>query len=118
MVLHEKISESTYLSIKKFFYTNKNEEMCGVIVDAIHGGRFVECENIALDRVYYFQINPCVFIDNKVDFVVHSHCMGSAKPSGLDIKCSESMDIPFLIYSILNDDFCLYQNKSVCNFKV
>ena len=118
MVSHNKISQSTYSHIKNFFCTNKEEELCGIIVDAINGGRFIECENIASDRVYYFHINPCVFIDNKVDLVVHSHCMGSARPSTLDIKCSESMDIPFLIYSILDDNFCLYQNKSVLSFKV
>ena len=50
--------------------------------------------------------------------IVHSHCIGSADPSLTDLRCADSLGIPFLIYSTIDNNFCLYENKSVLKFKV
>lgn len=96
----------------------KNEESCGIIVEVGDSKEFMPCENIASDKQKYFAIDSSIYIDYNVDMIVHSHCLGSAKPSKLDRSCSDDLAVPFLIYSIIDDNFCLYENKSVIEFKV
>lgn len=96
----------------------KNEESCGVVVQLNGAKKFIPCENIALDKQKYFALDSNIYIDYDVDMIVHSHCLGSANPSKLDRSCSDDLEVPFLIYSIIDDNFCLYENKSVIEFKV
>ena len=96
----------------------KNEESCGIIVQSNDSQKFIPCENIAIDKQKYFALDSSIYIDYDVDMIVHSHCLGSAKPSDLDKKCADEWDIPFLIYSTIDNNFCLYYNKSVTTFKV
>ena len=96
----------------------KNEESCGIIVQSNDSQKFIPCENIAIDKQKYFALDSSIYIDYDVDMIVHSHCLGSANPSKLDRSCSDDLEVPFLIYSIIDDNFCLYENKSVIEFKV
>ena len=52
-------------------------------------------------------------IDYDVAYVVHSHCFGPARPSMLDKKAQHEICIPFLIYSIEDDKFSIYDNMCV-----
>jgi proteasome lid subunit RPN8/RPN11 len=96
----------------------RNEESCGIIVQLNDSQKFIPCENIAIDKQKYFALDSSIYIDYDVDMIVHSHCLGSATPSKLDRSCSDDLEVPFLIYSIIDDNFCLYENKSVIEFKV
>lgn len=118
MVTRNKIPNQILKNISAYAQQNKEEEVCGILIDENDNIKFIECENIAQDKKFYFQIDPCVFIDYNIQAVVHSHCVGTARPSGHDKQCSNSMNAPFLIYSVLYDNFCLYENKSVTEFKV
>lgn len=113
-----KISESILKQISSFAKRNENQEVCGVIVDIDEQKKFIECENIAHDKQNFFAIDSEVYINYNVKMVVHSHCLGSANPSSTDRRCSNNLELPFLIYSTIDDNFCLYENKSVIKFKV
>ena len=112
------IEEKILREIVDYCNLYKNEESCGIIVELDSAQKFIPCENIALDKQKYFVLDSNVYIDYNVDMIVHSHCLGSAAPSKLDRSCSDDLEVPFLIYSIIDDNFCLYENKSVIEFKV
>jgi proteasome lid subunit RPN8/RPN11 len=112
------LSNKILNKISTYAKENENQEICGVLVKIDDSFEFIKCENLAKNKKVYFEIDPCVFVDYNIQVIVHSHCMGSAKPSTDDKKCSDSIDMPFLIYSVLHDNFCLYDNKSVTQFKV
>lgn len=99
--------------IKKYCKKKVNQESCGVI--HLRDGEliFKECKNISLDPVNYFYIDPIILIDYDVQYIVHSHIIGSSKPSENDINGSNELCIPYLIYSLKDDDFYLYENVGV-----
>jgi len=116
--MSHKISESILKQISSFARQNKNQEICGIIVNIDGQKKFIECENLAHDKQKFFAIDCGVYIENNVEVVVHSHCLGSASPSSTDCRCANNLELPFLIYSTIDDNFCLYENKSVIKFKV
>ena len=107
--------ENILNQIKDFCKKKPTEESCGIILKC---GDFVPCDNIARDKRKCFVIQPEELVFNEVAFIVHSHWQGPSRPSSLDKKCSDDFEIPFLIYSIPDDNFCLYQNKGVTKIKV
>ena len=113
-----KINKKILREIIDYCNLYKNEESCGIIVGLNDVQKFIPCENIAIDKQKYFALDSNVYIDYDVDVIVHSHCLGSAAPSKLDRSCSDDLEVPFLIYSTIDDNFCLYENKSVIDFKV
>jgi len=112
------ITSSFLVEISEYLKKQKSEESCGLVIQ--NGGKysFLACENISIDKKNFFAVDPFLFAANDVVAVVHSHWQGSSFPSILDKKVSDDFDIPFLIYSIIDNDFCLYQNKSVNKIKV
>lgn len=74
---------------------------------------FEPCKNLSETPEFNFVIDAEKFIENKVIYVYHSHVNESANPSKFDTKSSEELCVPFLIYSLRDNDFKLYQNKSV-----
>ena len=114
LVLDQKILSQ----VKGYCDLNKDEERCGIITDIKTGGRFIGVDNLAENKKLYFFIDPEIYIMYNIDIIVHSHCMGNAEPSLLDKKCSDDLDLPFLIYSSVYNNFCLYRNKRVINLKV
>ena len=73
-----------------------NEESGGVI----DKGRFVPLSNFAENKREFYQAQ----YDGTPDFIVHSHLKDSAA-SDIDIMVCNRLGIPFVIYSLLNDDF-------------
>lgn len=63
-----------------------------------------------------FEISPQKWIDfslkNKILAVYHSHPKSKEKPSCQDIKMSEEMGVPYLIYSLITKNFFLYYPES------
>lgn len=110
--------ENILNEIASYANLNLNEEICGVIVKEGCSRKFIKCDNKAIDKQKFFEIDFSVFIEYLPEIIVHSHCLGSAKPSLLDKTNSKYIGLPFLIYSTLHDNFCLYENNSVIEFKV
>ena len=59
-----------------------------------------------------FFIDPAKHIEvlgaKKIDYCFHSHPVNSATPSKADIDLSDNALIPFLIFSVLEKQFGLY----------
>lgn len=89
------------------------KESCGLIVESTSGLKVLPCKNESLFPEYHFIINLNIFIENKVLYVYHSHVNCSVKPSITDKLYSDELCIPFLIYSIRDDEFGIYNNISV-----
>lgn len=99
--------------IKAICRSAPDQECCGIIFQKNHQLSILECENLSENVKTSFAIDPVCFIEYDVKYVYHSHCLGSSSPSIYDIKCSDELCIPFLIYSLRDDNFYLYENVSV-----
>lgn len=107
------IPKKILLQCKKYALKFKQEECCGIIVKENNNLLFKSCKNIHPDRKNFFLIDPMNLIENEVEYIFHSHWNGGSRPSSSDIKSSDELCIPFLIYSLTDDDFYLYQSISV-----
>ena len=108
-----KIPTNILEEIKKYCKQFSDSEACGVIHETYEGLRFLACKNCSSNIRYNFSIDPGILIDYNVQYIVHSHTICSAKPSVNDMKNSDESCIPYLIYSLRDDDFYLYENVSV-----
>tara|TARA_B100001939_G_scaffold345079_1_gene360888 strand:+ start:1143 stop:1466 length:324 start_codon:yes stop_codon:yes gene_type:complete len=90
-----------------------NQEACGLIVKEYSRLKFIECDNLHSDPAGYFLIDPLEIISHDTQYIFHSHWNGDAKPSSFDTKSAKELCIPFLIYSLIEDDFYLYDNIGV-----
>ena len=97
------------------YYSKKNptQESCGIIVKENNLLKFIACDNKSINPSCFFVIDSNIIIDYDVEYIFHSHTIGSANPSIKDIRVSDELCIPFLIYSLKDDDFYLYDNISV-----
>lgn len=98
---------------KKYAHQFPNQECCAVITKQNNNLKFKPCENIHPDKQGFFAINPEEFIYNDVAYVFHTHWNGPCRPSSFDKKSSDELCVPFLIYSLIDDRFFLYENISV-----
>lgn len=99
--------------IKKHCKQNPKQESCGIIYSEEGKISFKACENISSNPTHYFCIDAVILIDYDVQYVVHSHTIGSSRPSENDKNNSDELCIPYLIYSLRDDDFYLYENVGV-----
>lgn len=99
--------------IKSCCIKNPKIESCGIIFEYNNELQFLECDNLSEQPEFNFIVDPVILIKYDVKYIVHSHPTGSAQPSKFDIKSSNELCVPFLIYSICYDDFYLYENISV-----
>lgn len=99
--------------VKSYCLNSLAEESCGLIVKSALGVSVLPCKNESPFPEYHFMINLNIFIENKVLYVYHSHVDCSVKPSITDKLYSDELCIPFLIYSIRDDEFGIYNNISV-----
>lgn len=69
-------------------------------------------KNTAPDRKTGFLIDPLdyfhIFEKFKLDFCFHSHPEGSCEPSSMDVEMSRNALIDFLIFSVRDKKFSLY----------
>ena len=89
------------------------EESCGVIISNNKGLLFKPCKNQHYNKQNFFLIDPQEFINNDVRYVFHSHWNIGCRPSSFDKKNCSELCIPFLIYSLYDKQFYLYDNMSV-----
>ena len=108
-----KIPQNILEQIKNYCRKNPNIECCGVVHCQNEQLLFLECENISNNPNHNFTIDAKILIDYDVQYVVHSHIIGSSQPSINDVRNSDESCIPYLIYSLRDDDFYLYENVGV-----
>ncbi len=100
-----------YNEIKRAALKNKQEEVCGLIIkNSLEELLVLECENIFEKKQEGFVISPEVFLNilNKnceIIAIYHSHPNSGCTPSKADTAQSEALCLPFIIYSLKNDDF-------------
>lgn len=99
--------------IRKYSEASRQQETCGLVIEAENNCEFLACQNLSENPCHHFKIDPKIFIENKVLYVYHSHVNCSANPSNMDMLYSNELCIPFLIYSIRDDEFKIYKNISV-----
>jgi proteasome lid subunit RPN8/RPN11 len=112
-IISSKLSQSILDQIREISKQKNDQEVCGVIFEGEGATHVIECENLSQNKKTSFILNPKVLIDYDVVCVFHSHCIGSCDPSPYDKKCCEELCIPFIIYSIRDNDFYLYENVGV-----
>lgn len=83
-------------TIKSYCATFPNEESGGVI----DKGVFLPLPNFAENKRQFYQTE----YNGIPEFIVHSHLKDSAA-SDVDIMVCNKLGVPFVIYSLLNDDF-------------
>lgn len=108
-----RITKEILDQVKKYCKQFPHQEACGIIYEKSKQLYFLPCENQSLDSKFHFVIDPGILIEYDVQYVVHSHTICSAKPSINDMKNSDESCIPYLIYSLRDDDFYLYENVGV-----
>jgi len=110
-------SRELYGCIKKNALAVAHEEVCGLILkNSLEEVFVLPCENIYKDRANGFMISPEVFLSalNKYEVlaVYHSHVDVPPNPSGYDLRQSESLCLPFVIYSVKCDDLYIHIPES------
>ena len=106
-----------YDYIKESAQKFSNEEVCGLVLKNFSGEIFVRpCANIHKDKKSGFMVSPEVFLEivnkYKVLAVYHSHVDALPDPSVHDLCQSESLCLPFIIYSVKYDDFYIHIPES------
>ena len=103
------ISYSFLKNIQRVSNLHSNIEICGI---GSYNKLFF-LKNISLEPQKRFDIDPSSYVKNfkKLSFLFHSHCIGAAVPSEIDIFASEEACLDNLIYSVPEKNFCLYDFK-------
>ena len=112
-IILNNVSKFILQEVKEICRSNPNQESCGIIFKENNQLLLLECENLSQNINNSFLIDPVFFIEYNVKYVFHSHCFGSSNPSECDMRCSNELCIPFLIYSLRDDNFYLYENIGV-----
>jgi proteasome lid subunit RPN8/RPN11 len=82
------------------------DECCGIIT---HQGEAVRSNNLSRSPTDSFLVDFCSLNFWDIKYVYHSHPKTSSTPSRTDIEyCNESC-VPFIIYSLRDDDFYLLE---------
>lgn len=103
-----------YKEIVEHSVSRPEEEVCGIVyLDKLLVTQVSREVNESSDRANSFKISPSRIIETEnILGIYHTHPKGGAEPSELDIRNSEEMCLPFLIYSNENKNFYLYYPKS------
>ena len=103
--------------IIQYAESQPHEEVCGFVLlgkDLTVSVLPMKNEHEQPDKC--FSISPKKFIDYKINYTIlgvyHSHPSTAEQPSEYDIKTSEELGIPYLIYSIKTKKFYLYCPES------
>lgn len=111
------ISSKYHQEIIEHAESNKEEEICGlVILNKDLTVRVKRLNNSSSTPKECFAISAQDFINNKIKnkilSIYHSHPFTDEEPSKQDILVSEELGIPYLIYSLKSNNFFLYYPES------
>ena len=100
------------LIIAQLAESNPTVEVCGVLKRAINDFDVVPLDNIAPKPGNTFQMRPSDYApyyrDGSIAGYFHSHPHTDEKPSQTDIRMSESLQLPCVIYSLQTKRFFTY----------
>ena len=103
--------------IKKISESQKEEEICGFIVEDKGKEHLVECENVSFHKKGNFEISQKKFVEvfeqNKILIIYHSHPENTEQFSKEDINLSESLILPIIVYSNQTEKFNIHIPKGV-----
>ena len=83
------LSNTAVTEINRYVLSKYPEEAAGVIVN----GDFYPCANVAADPVRAFRIEPKIFVREKIQAVIHSHCIDPEKPFEYDPRWPSKTDM-------------------------
>jgi proteasome lid subunit RPN8/RPN11 len=118
-----KIQHKSITEIKDFIinnsFINMKTEICGFLGFDENSKEYIAKieKNESPEPEKFFIINPIGYLNFKNEYsliaVFHSHVMYDEEPSEFDIKMSESLCLPFIIFSTNSKKFHIYepQNK-------
>lgn len=82
--------------------------MCGVIANVQDSLQFISSKNLSDSPEFFFELDPRLIVEHDVRYIFHSHPFGSSRPSRFDKMNCKHINIPYLIYSIRDQDFYIY----------
>lgn len=118
----EYIFTTSIAKIKKFIQNHSDlnlaTEICGFVgFNPKQKKYIVQIEkNQATDPKNFFLISPLNYLkfkkDNKIIAIFHSHIAGDESLSEFDIKTSELICVPFMIFSTNTKKFSFYEPRN------
>jgi len=82
------------------------EESCGILVKVQGETQFIPCTNVSDNPEHTFAIGPSDYAKAEdlgtIEVIVHSHVLGSSKPSAADKASCNLSKVPWLIVSVPN----------------
>lgn len=105
-------TKKVFLSYIKRISSFHQKEICGLVA----GNFLFFVKNISPDPFSTFYIDPVRYLEvsgsKNIDFCFHSHPITSCAPSLADIELANNSLLPFLIFSLPEDRFALYNPKN------
>jgi len=101
---------------------NKEKESCGIIFFSNKRYRIKECKNISKNPENQFEISfldHCECLKNgEIVGTYHSHVNRDENFSELDVKMSNEMMIPFIVYSLKTNKINVYTPKKMTSKRI
>lgn len=107
MINHE-LRDDLLCQLRNYSLSNKEVEMCGVIARSGDLLKFFSSKNLSCSPGRFFELDPRLIVEHEVCYIFHSHPFGSSRPSSFDKINCKRINIPYLIYSIRDEDFYVY----------
>ncbi len=96
---------------------NSDIESCGLILK-YRPLVFFPMKNVLHSDSRFEMHKETFLIKNKIHTIFHSHPYSIAYPSEEDFRKSRSLNIPYLIYSCMHDNFIYFNLKKCIPIKV
>lgn len=106
-------NEKILKEIEAYALSNPLEESCGIIHKIEDQFYFLPAKNLSDNKFDFFIIDNRLIIEYNTVCIFHSHPRTSCRPTPFDMKISDELCLPFLIYSLMDKEFFLYGNISV-----
>lgn len=92
-----------------------NKEVCGFVVEKDGELSVLPMKNYSEipEEEFYIPSKEFLFVKktNNIVAVYHSHCRGGCEPSAFDLKTSDLICYPFVIYSLEKNSFHVHEPK-------
>ena len=90
-----------------------NKEVCGFVVEKEGELTALPMKNYSEipEDEFYIPSKEFLFVkrNNNIVAVYHSHCKGGSEPSNFDLKTSDLICYPFVIYSLEQNSFHVHE---------
>lgn len=105
------LSKRVLFDARKLAQSNPGEEVAGVVFD-FDELFFYPMKNISPDKSFAFELDKrTMLLRDRIYAIFHSHPDGDAYPSDWDKGASRTLKVPFLIYSLLYDNFLFFDEE-------